>query len=107
MTRAKRLLTLAYRAHQRNEPEIAGRIVAFAFAEPEASEMFEQINAEPGTAVAEPEVTQAEDALRRAEASTKGNVFSAEGARRLLAIADKAHKDGLTQIAKLIADIAS
>jgi rubrerythrin len=108
MTRAKRLLTLAYKAHQRNEPEIAGRIMTFAFAEPEAAKMFEQLNETSTQSVTQPSgVAQAEAALRAAEAATTGSIFSDAGASRLLAIADKAHKDGLPQIAKLIADIAS
>ena len=108
MNRAQRLLTLAYKADQRNEKDIAGRIVSLAFAEPEMAEVFERLNAKPTTlATASSDDDQAETVLRRAEASTQGSIFTVEGTRQLLAIAEKAHKDGLPKVAKLIADIAS
>ena len=107
MTRAQRLLTLAYKAHQRNEPEISGRIVTFAFAEPEAADLFERINAEHAPTKAGSEVEQTEATLRAAEAATKGNVFSNQGVSKLLEIAEKTHNAGLPKVAKLIAETAT
>jgi len=107
MNRAQRLLTLAYKAHQRNEPELAGRIVTFAFAEPETAELFERINASDDEAGVDSDTKKAEDALRAAEASTAGNIFTAGGTEKLLEIAGKAHKAGLPKVAKLIAEVAS
>jgi hypothetical protein len=104
MTRAKRLLTLAYKAHQRGEGEIAGRITAFAFAEPESAQLFESINADNTSGSSEVERTEA--TLRAAEATTEGSIFSSTGNAQLLAIAEKAHKDGLPKIAAAIADAA-
>jgi len=105
MTRAKRLLTLAYKAHQRNEPELAGRIVTFAFAEPEAADIFESINASDVSVDAG--TKKAEATLRAAEAATEGNIFTEGGTEKLLEIAGKAHKAGLPKVAKLIAEVAS
>ena len=109
MTRAQRLLTLAYKAHQRNEPEISGRIVSLAFAEPEAAEIFETIGASDGEADADvdSDTKKTEDTLRAAEAATKGNIFTADGTEKLLEIAGKTHKAGLPKVAKLIAEVAS
>ncbi len=107
MTRAQRLLTLAYKAHQRNEPELSGRIVAFAFAEPEAAEIFENISASTGEVVVDAATQKAEATLRAAEAATEGNLFTADGTEKLLEIAGKAHKAGLPKVAKLIAEVAS
>jgi hypothetical protein len=107
MNRAQRLLTLAYKAHQRNEPELAGRIVTFAFAEPETADLFERINASDGGATVDSATQKAEATLRAAEAATKGNLFTEGGTEKLLAIAGKAHKAGLPKVAKLIADVAS
>ncbi len=104
MTRAQRLLTLAYKAHQRGEEELAGRITTFAFADPDSAQLFEKINAE--TSPDHSEVERAEATLRAAEASTKGPIFSREGSEQLLAIAEKAHKDGLPQVAAVIANAA-
>jgi rubrerythrin len=107
MNRAQRLLTLAYKAHQRNEPEISGRIVTLAFAEPEAADLFERINAAPTSDTEGSDEEQTEDTLRAAEAATKGNVFSKEGVSTLLSIAEKAHNAGLPKVAKLIAETAT
>ena len=101
MTRAQRLLTLAYKAHQRGEEAIAGRIVLFAFAESDSAQLFEKINS--GASPETSEVDRAEATLRAAEASTKGSIFSSEGSEQLLAIAEKAHKDGLPKVAAAIA----
>jgi ribosomal protein S12 methylthiotransferase accessory factor YcaO len=103
MTRAQRLLTLAYKAHQRGEEAISGRIVSFAFADADSAELFEKINDDSsGTS----EVDRAEATLRAAEASTKGSIFSSKGSETLLAIAEKAHKDGLPKVAAAIANAA-
>ena len=107
MNRAQRLLTLAYRAHQRNEPELAGRIVTFAFAEPETADLFERINASDAAPVDTVPFKEVEATLRAAEAATKGNLFTEGGTEKLLEIAGKAHKAGLPKVAKLIADVAS
>jgi hypothetical protein len=107
MNRAQRLLTLAYKAHQRNEPELAGRIVTFAFAEPETADLFERINASDVSAPVDSVTKKAEATLRAAEAATEGNLFTDAGTETLLAIAGKAHKAGLPKVAKLIADVAS
>lgn len=104
MTRAQRLLTLAYKAHQRGEEAIAGRIVSFAFAETDSAQLFEQISAAPTAGTSE--VDKAEATLRAAEATTSGAIFSAKGSEQLLAIAEKAHKDGLPKVAAVIADAA-
>lgn len=107
MTRAQRLLTLAYKAHQRGETAIASRITAFAFAEPDSAELFEKINAETAPAASgTSDVERAEATLRAAEATTEGSIFSSEGSDALLAIAEKAHKDGLPKIAAAIANAA-
>ena len=103
MTRAQRLLTLAYKAHQRGETAIAGRITAFAFDETDSAQLFEKISSETsGTS----DVERAEATLRAAEASTKGSIFSSEGSAKLLSIAEKAHKGGLPKIAAAIANAA-
>jgi hypothetical protein len=104
MTRAKRLLTLAYKAHQRGEEAIAARISAFAFAEADSAQLFEDINSE--TPSGNSDVDRAEATLRAAEASTKGSIFSGKGSEQLLAIAEKAHKDGLPNVAAAIANAA-
>jgi len=106
MTRAQRLLTLAYTAYQRGEENIAGRITTLAFAENDSAQLFERINATNVDSGAT-EVEQAEATLRAAEASTKGPIFSSEGAKQLRVIAEKAHKDGLPKIAAAIANTAS
>ncbi len=104
MTRAHRLLSLAFQTQQRGETAIAGRIVSLAFAEPEAAAMIESLNGKPTAGTPE---QKAEAILRKAEASTQGSIFTTEGTSSLLAIAEKAHKDGLPKIAQLIADVAS
>jgi hypothetical protein len=105
MTRAQRLLTLAYKAHQRGEEAIASRITAFAFAEPDSAQLFEKINAEKASGKLT-EVERAEATLRAAEATTKGSIFSSKGSEQLLSIAEKAHKNGLPKIAAAIANAA-
>lgn len=105
MTRAQRLLTLAYKAHQRGEETIATRITAFAFAEPDSAQLFEKIASEKTSGNSE--VERAEATLRAAEATTKGSIFSSRGSEQLLAIAEKAHKDGLPKIAAAIANAAN
>ncbi len=104
MTRAQRLLTLAYKAHQRGEEDIAGRITTLAFSETDSAGIFEKLSAEtsPGTS----DVDRAEATLRAAEASTEGAIFTSAGSEQLLAIAEKAHKDGLPQVAAVIANAA-
>lgn len=104
MTRAQRLLTLAYKAHQRGEETIATRITAFAFAEPDSAQLFEKIASEKTSG--DSEVDRAEATLRAAEATTKGAIFSSKGSDALLAIAEKAHRDGLPKIAAAIANAA-
>ncbi len=104
MTRAQRLLTLAYKAHQRGEETIAARITAFAFAEPDSAQLFEKIASEKTSGNSE--VDRAEATLRAAEATTKGAIFSSRGSDALLAIAEKAHRDGLPKIAAAIANAA-
>lgn len=104
MTRAQRLLTLAYTAHTRGEEAIAGRITALAFSDPDSATLFEKINAE--TSSGDSDVERAEATLRAAEASTEGSIFTVEGSEQLMAIAEKAHKDGLPKIAVAIANAA-
>ena len=112
MTRARRLLTLAYRAHQRGEQEIASRIAVLAFAEPDSASLIEEINSttEPDEVdeVDEGAVTvqNAEAILRKAEGSTEGGIFTAEGVDKLLAIAKKIHQAGFPKVAKSIARAA-
>jgi hypothetical protein len=96
---------LAYKAHQRGEEAIAGRITSFAFAEPDSAKLFEKINAETPSGKTS-EIERAEATLRAAEATTEGAIFSSKGAEQLLAIAEKAHKDGLPQVAAAIANAA-
>jgi hypothetical protein len=107
MTRAQRLLTLAYKAHQRSETEIAGRIVSLAFAEPDVAAVFEKINATENVEEPSTEVERAEAALRAAEASTSGNILSEEGTKQLMVIAEKVHKAGLPKVAAALARTAS
>jgi multidrug resistance efflux pump len=95
---------LAYKAHQRGEEAIAGRIVSFAFADADSAELFEKIGSEDSSGTSE--VDRAEATLRAAEASTKGSIFSSKGSETLLAIAEKAHKDGLPKVAAAIANAA-
>jgi len=107
MTRARRLLTLAYRANQRGETEIASRIATMAFAQEDAASLFEEINSE--TEIADESVStvrKAEALLRTAEASTDGDVLTAEGKRSILAIAEKAHKAGFPKVAKSLVRVA-
>ena len=107
MTSARRLLTLAYRAHQRNEPEIAARIATLAFDESDSAELFEEVNS-PGKVSEEVAVTvqNAEAILRKAEGSTEGSIFTEEGVDKLLAIAKKIHQAGFPLVAKSIARAA-
>ncbi len=108
MTRARRLLTLAYKAHQRGETEIASRISILAFTEPDAASLFEEINS--GTEILdekEQTTRNAEAILRQAEASTEGSIFTTEGVEKLLVIAQKVHTAGLPKVAKSIARAAS
>ena len=112
MTSARRLLTLAYRAHQRNEPEIAARIATLAFNEPDSAPLFEEINStteadeadEAGEA--DSTVQNAEAILRKAEGSTEGSIFTVEGVDKLLAIAKKIHQAGFPRVAKSVARAA-
>ena len=106
MTRAQRLLTLAYKAHQRSETEIAGRIVSLAFAEPDVAALFEKINATENAAPST-DVEQTEAALRAAEAFSTGSILSKEGIAQLMVIAEKVHKAGMPKVAALIARTAS
>ena len=107
MTRARRLLTLAYKAHQRSEPEIASRIATLAFDEPVSASLFEEINS---TRVVADEVAvtvqNAEAILRKAEGSTEGGIFTEEGVDKLLAIARKLHQAGYPKVAKSISRAA-
>ena len=107
MTSARRLLTLAYRAHQRSEPEIAARIATLAFDEADSAELFEEVNS-PAKANQEVAVTvqNAEAILRKAEGSTEGSIFTEEGVDKLLAIAKKIHQAGYPKVAKSIARAA-
>jgi hypothetical protein len=107
MTRSRRLLTLAYKAHQRGEREIASRIAILAFSEPDAADLLEEINS--GVEIAdehEDTIRNAEAILRKAEALAEGGVFTAEGAASLLAIAEKVHKAGLPKVARSIVRVA-
>jgi hypothetical protein len=107
MTRARRLLTLAYKAHQRGETEIASRIATLAFAEPDSASLFEEINST--TEIADEvavTVQNAEAILRKAEGSTEGSIFTSEGVDKLLAIAKKIHQAGLHKVAKSVARAA-
>jgi len=107
MIRARRLLTLAYMAHQRGEPEIASRIATLAFAEPDAASLFEEIRSTTEI-VDETNATvqNAMSTLRKAEEVTEGSIFSAEGVETLLTIAKKAHQAGFPKLAKSIARAA-
>ena len=110
MNRAQRLLTLAYKAHQRGEHAIAGRITSLAFDDPDVAAAFHEMNDEDPVALkaaARSEVQETEDVLRRAEAATKGSIFTAEGEARLLEIAGKVHKAGFPKVAKSIVNAAS
>lgn len=104
MTRARRLLTLAYKAAQRGETAIAGRVATIAFAEADAPALFEEVNAsteigdEAATAV-----QKAEAVLRKAEATTNGPIFSEEAIARFLSIAKKIHDAGYPKLAKSLA----
>ena len=107
MTRARRLLTLAYKAHQRGEKEIASRIATLAFNEPDSASLFEEIHS--ATEVddeADVTVQNAEAILRRAEGSTEGSIFTEEGVAKLLAVAKKIHQAGFPKVAKSIARAA-
>lgn len=107
MTRARRLLTLAYRSHQRGEQEIASRIATLAFNEPDAASLFEEIHS--ATEISDEwavTIQNAEAILRKAESSTEGSIFTSEGIERLLAIAKKIHQDGFPKVAKSIARAA-
>ena len=108
MTRARRLLTLAYKAHQRGEQEIASRIAILAFDEQDSAPLFEKINKDDGDETAEAAVTvqNAEAILRKAEGSTKGSIFTEEGVERLLAVAKKIHQAGFPKVAKSVARAA-
>lgn len=100
MTRdAQRLLALAFKAHQRGEKEIAGRLAVLAFDASEGNNIIEATEAVS-------ETDKVEDALRKAEASAQGNIFSTEGVSKLLAIAEKVHQAGYPKVAKSIANIA-
>lgn len=108
MTQARRLLTLAYRANQRGETEIAARIATLAFAQEDAATLFEEIHSATKATDAETNaVQQAEAKLRQAEASTQGSIFTTEGAQQLMVIAEKVHKAGFPKVAKSIANAAS
>lgn len=107
MTSARRLLTLAYRAHQRGEPEIASRIATLAFDESDSAALIEEINST--TEIADKvavTVRNAEAILRKAEGSTEGSIFTGEGVDKLLAIAKKLHQAGFPKVAKSIARAA-
>ena len=107
MTRARRLLTLAYKAHQRGEAEIASRIAILAFTEPDSASLFEEINST--TEIADEmsvTVRNAEAILRKAESATEGSIFTEEGVDKLLAIAKKIHQAGFPKVAKSIARAA-
>ena len=107
MTRARRLLTLAYKAHQRGEQEIASRIATLAFDEPDSAPLFEKINTDDDeTSEASVTVQNAEAILRKAEGSTKGSIFTEEGVDKLLAIAKAIHQAGYPKVAKSIARAA-
>ena len=95
MTRARRLLTLAYKAHQRDEQEIAARIATLAFNEPDAASLFEEIHSATEIAdEADVTVQNAEAILRKAEGTTEGSIFTEEGVEKLLAVAKKIHQAG-------------
>jgi rubrerythrin len=108
MTRARRLLTLAYKAHQRGEQEIASRIAILAFDEQDSAPLFEKINKDDDDEKTEAAVTvqNAEAILRKAEGSTNGSIFTEEGVEKLLAIAKKIHQAGFPKVAKSIARAA-
>ena len=107
MTRARRLLTLAYKAHQRGEPEIAARIAVLAFDEQDSAPLFEKINTDDEeTSEAAVTVQNAEAILRKAEGSTEGSIFTEEGVDKLLAVAKKIHQAGLPKVAKSLARAA-
>ena len=105
MTRARRLLTLAYKAHQRGEPEIAARIAVLAFDEQDSAPLFEEINSDE-TAESAVTVQNAEAILRKAEGSTEGSIFTEEGVEKLLAVAKKIHQAGFPKVAKSVARAA-
>jgi rubrerythrin len=107
MTRARRLLTLAYKAHQRGEQEIASRIAILAFDEQDSAPLFEEINS-TGDEKTEAAVTvqNAEAILRKAEGSTEGSIFTEEGVEKLLAVAKKIHQAGFPKVAKSVARAA-
>jgi rubrerythrin len=108
MTRARRLLTLAYKAHQRGEQEIASRIAILAFDEQDSAPLFEKINKDDDDETAEAAVTvqNAEAILRKAEGSTEGSIFTAEGVEKLLAVAKKIHQAGFPKVARSVAKAA-
>ncbi len=110
MTRARRLLTLAYKAHQRGEAEIASRIAILAFDEQDSAPLFEKINKDDDdddeTSEAAVTVQSAEAILRKAEGSTKGSIFTEEGVAKLLAIAKKIHQAGFPKVAKSVSRAA-
>ena len=107
MKRAVRLLTLAYKAHQRGETEIASRISTLAFAEPDAAEMFEDIHTVlTSSEQVDDEVYSAEAILRKAEATAEGKIFTSEGVEQLLDIARATHQAGFPKVAKSISRAA-
>ena len=107
MMKARRLLTLAYKAHQRGEQEIASRIATLAFNEPDSASLFEEIHSTTEIEdEADETVQNAEAILRKAEGSTEGSIFTEEGVVKLLAIAKKIHQAGFPKVAKSIARAA-
>lgn len=109
MNRAQRLLALACQTYKRGEAAIAGRIALLAFEDPNIETVLQELS-EAGDTLAEvgaEEVRDVEDALRRAEAATKGSIFTNEGVDRLLAIAEKVHKAGFPKVANSIVRAAS
>ena len=107
MTRARRLLTLAYKAHQRGEQEIASRIAILAFDEQDSAPLFEKIGKDDDeTSEASVTIQNAEAILRKAEGSTEGGIFTEEGVDKLLAIADKIHQAGFPKVAQSVARAA-
>lgn len=107
MTRARRLLTLAYKAHQREETEIAARIATLAFSEPDSADLFEAINADTEEEDEQVQTAKAaEDVLRKAEASVEGGIFTDDGIETLLTIAQKVHQAGYPKVARSIARVA-
>ena len=107
MTRARRLLTLAYKAHQRGEQEIASRIAILAFDEQDSAPLFEKISKDDDeTSEASVTIQNAEAILRKAEGSTEGSIFTEEGVEKLLAVAKKIHQAGFPKVAKSVARAA-